>query len=897
MQRLILSLFLVLVGSISPVFAQSSFCFRFWHIYDDLTHNEMDRDSLLVSVMEVDSTIIKKDIPYNDFQNLWFKKRPLIVNFHQSGFIPQTINTPKPGNRVDYLNMMDPIIMKRQPNNRVRRLEEITVTASNIKMINRGDTVIYNAEAFQLAKGSMLDELIRNLPNVELRNGGQIFVNGRFVESLLLNGKDFFKGNPMVALSNLPSYTVKDVKVYEQAKGMARLDPTMTKPLVMDVNLKKEYMRGWLANAEVGYGTSNRYLGRLFGLMFSPLHRLTIYGNANNTNDDSTPQEDEQWNPDWIRAGQSNLILGGIDHLVADKRERWEANTTVEVNHDNRHLTEDETTEMYAESDNLNTSNLFRQHSKTLNAKISHNFKYDYGRWSVWVEPNLRYSRSDEETTSSAEMFNFTDKLNSNSRNTISTSNNFIGDMEVTSSYSIPNTPDVVTFRVRGDFSRKRADQHGQMIIDYTDAPHLNVNRFYSQNDPSDKWGLQAMAGYYARFYFKNNSTYTTKLSANYTFSLNSDKTDREYYQFDILDTQNSFNSHEISDTHELDIMLNQSFGHGIFVSINPHVKFAKRHLNYFRFETPYNIERNNFYADPEVNFTCKFFDLSYKLKNNLPSLYNLLDITDNVNPLFIKSGNPALRSALNHRITLNPRFLEKLLHSATRPGINLSYTYIQNAFAMNTNYDITTGITAVKPTNINGSQIFAGRLNMGYYLDISRNWLLSNNTNYRYNTSTEIVNNKTNSVKHSTLSEKLTLTWDAKFGVKFKAFGSIEWNNVNAISNPFSSNIFNIDYGIIIDAPSLPWDISLKSDFTVHSRHGYYNYNDNRLVWNMRLSKNLLHGNLIVMLDGYDLLGQLSNIEIELNSQGRTEARYNTLPRYAMLHVIYRLNIQPKKK
>ena len=33
------------------------------------------------------------------------------------------------------------------------------------------------------------------------------------------------------------------------------------------------------------------------------------------------------------------------------------------------------------------------------------------------------------------------------------------------------------------------------------------------------------------------------------------------------------------------------------------------------------------------------------------------------------------------------------------------------------------------------------------------------------------------------------------------------------------------------------------------------------------------------------------------MNSQGRTEARYNTLPRYAMLHVIYRLNIQPKKK
>ena len=142
MLRLAISLIFVCLVSISPVCAQSNFCFRFWHIYDDLTHVEMDRDSLQVTVMESDSSIIKKDISFNDFEGLWFKKRPLLVKIHQSGFIPQTINIPKPGNRVDYLNILDPIIMKRKPSNRVRRLDEITVTASNIKMINRGDTVI-----------------------------------------------------------------------------------------------------------------------------------------------------------------------------------------------------------------------------------------------------------------------------------------------------------------------------------------------------------------------------------------------------------------------------------------------------------------------------------------------------------------------------------------------------------------------------------------------------------------------------------------------------------------------------------------------------------------------------------------------------------------------------------
>lgn len=897
MLRLAISLIFVCLVSISPVCAQSNFCFRFWHIYDDLTHVEMDRDSLQVTVMEADSSVIKKDISFNDFEGLWFKKRPLLVKIHQTGFIPQTINIPKPGNRIDYLNMIDPIIMKRKPNNRVRQLDEITVTASNIKMINRGDTVIYNAEAFQLSQGSMLDELIRNLPNVELRNGGQIFVNGQFVESLLLNGKDFFKGNPMVALSNLPSYTVKNVKVYEQAKGMARLDPTVKKPLVMDVNLKKEYMRGWIANAEAGYGSSDRYLGRLFGLMFTPLQRLTIYGNANNTNDSSTPDEGEQWNPDWLQEGQSKIILGGIDHLVSDKQERWEANTTVEVSHENNRLSEDGFSEMYADSDSLNTSDTSRKHNKSLSAGLSHSFKYDYGLWSVWVEPNLRYSQTDNETSSSSEMFNFANKLNSNNRENTTSSKTINGDMTVTSNYSIPNTPDIATLQIKGSFLQKRSDQHGRLTINYADNPLSNVNRIYTQKDPSDQWNLQAMASYYARFYINNNPRYTTKLSAKYIFSHNSDNTDRRYYQFDVFDSQNSFNSHEITDTHELDIMLSQYFGHNISITINPHVKFTRRHLDYWRFDTPYYIERRNFYADPTVECSCKPFNIAYNLKNDLPGLYNMLDIIDGVNPLYIKAGNASLRSAVNHRITLRPKFLEKLLHSSTYPTVTLSYTYTDNAFAWNTDYDTSTGITTIQPTNINGCWNLTGRLNMGYYLDKSRSWLLSNNTNYRYNNTSEIVNKKTNKVKLSTLTEKLTLSWDSKFGVQFKAFGSLEWHNANALTNPFSTNIFNIDYGLTIAAPDLPWDISVKSDFAVHSRRGYANYDDNRLVWNMRLSKSLLHGNLIVMLDGYDILGQLSNIVIDVTPQGRTEARYNTLPRYAMLHVIYRLNIQPKKK
>lgn len=61
--------------------------------------------------------------------------------------------------------------------------------ASKVKFYNRGDTLVYNADAFNLAEGSMLDALIQQLPDVELKDNGNIYVNGKYVEELLLNGK------------------------------------------------------------------------------------------------------------------------------------------------------------------------------------------------------------------------------------------------------------------------------------------------------------------------------------------------------------------------------------------------------------------------------------------------------------------------------------------------------------------------------------------------------------------------------------------------------------------------------------------------------------------------------------------------------------------------------------
>ena len=91
---------------------------------------------------------------------------------------------------------------------------------------------------------------------------------------------------------------------------------------------------------------------------------------------------------------------------------------------------------------------------------------------------------------------------------------------------------------------------------------------------------------------------------------------------------------------------------------------------------------------------------------------------------------------------------------------------------------------------------------------------------------------------------------------------------------------------------------MELSTDFSAFTRSGYKydDMNGTELVWNARLSRPLLKGRLLLMVDGYDLLAQRSAITRTVNAQGRTESYSNTMPRYVLFHAIWRLNKKPRK-
>ena len=164
-------------------------------------------------------------------------------------------------------------------------LKEVVVQATKVKMVWRGDTLVFNADAFNVPEGSMLDGLIKQLPGVELNDDGEIFVNGKKIDNLTLNGADFFKGKNKIMLENLPYFTVKNVEVYKKQTEKNKflgIDNEDQKEYTMDIILKREYNIGGSANIETGGGASDegdwRYKLKAFGLRFSDRTRSVLFG-------------------------------------------------------------------------------------------------------------------------------------------------------------------------------------------------------------------------------------------------------------------------------------------------------------------------------------------------------------------------------------------------------------------------------------------------------------------------------------------------------------------------------------------------------------------------------------------------------------------------------------------
>lgn len=239
-----------------------------------------------------------------------------------------------------------------------------------------------------------------------------------------------------------------------------------------------------------------------------------------------------------------------------------------------------------------------------------------------------------------------------------------------------------------------------------------------------------------------------------------------------------------------------------------------------------------------------------------------------------------------------------------TNFSMNAVYSTTANAMAYAYTIDPITGHRNYKMYNINGNYVTYLEGNYSSPLDKKRRVSLNSQTLLKLTHGVDYISDipaqdpMRNTSNTWWGTERLNLNYKVgKHSIGLKGYVGVA--HVTSSRKDFDDyTLCDFNYGLT-GVVKLPAGFEVSTDLTMYSRRGYAtsSANTNDLVWNARLAKSFPKCGLTIAVDGFDMLNQLSNTYQTINSQGRTETYYNSLPHYVMAHVIYRFNVQPKKK
>ena len=882
----------------------------------------MTADSVVIDTITADIEEMPWDIGYHkayyEFKDAVTAKGKYIIKAEKEGYDVCYMNCELRSTREDYIKVKEIRMTKIVEH----ELKEVTVVASKVKMVMKGDTIVYNANAFNLAEGNMLDALIARLPGAKLEKDGRIYVNGRFIQTLLVNGQEFFSGNPKLALENLPAYTVNNIKVYNKAGTKSRLmqrnmgDNTY----VMDVRLKREYATGYMGDLEAGGGTQKRYKLRGFGMKFSDKERMGAFFNINNLNDNQRAELTGEWEPQDVGNGLLTVKNAGVSYVRFLNNERsWVStgNTWQHISTDNESITH---TQTYLPEGN----SFLHNHSKQLNSSDKwesiNRLSIDKTNYSTSNSLSISYLRNNGFGSTNSATANETTKLNTLlSRNSFESSDfNF--------DFSTGNYVKYITDLIRGDFSvsynRNKQKQFMLNNVQYLQGGQPNDLRNNYFDMPNQKLKLSAGVGYDINI---RKTTFAPSYSYTYTYNKASNLlyrldwiAGRDINQFNVLpsasnvllsalDNNNSYRFNEYRNEHRFNF---KYFNRKIkvlnsFVSLNLPLRLLNADFYYYGISEQH-FSRRKLFFEPNIELYHWDENVSWvftaRMNSDFPTLLATADYRNDSDPLNIRLGNKDLRNLHHYDVNANITF-----NGENEQTISLSANYhrTDNQVAYALIFDKTTGASIIYPTSVNGNWNTKFEVEFKRALDKANKILFSNNfsTNYNHSVDMASIAGSTESqrsiVNNWEFGDELKVNYRPNDNYEFTFHTGGKYYLINSERVGFEK-IKASDYNIGLNAQIvLPWELQLTTDITMFARRGYQQteMNTTDWIWNVQLARTFLKGHLTAKLQGFDLLQQLSNTRYVINSQGRTESWNNSIPRYVMLSLAWKFNINPKKK
>ena len=833
-------------------------------------------------------------------------------------------------------------------------LKGAVVTGQAAKVTVKEDTFVYNAAAFRTPEGSVVEELVRRLPGAEVSDDGTIKINGKQVKKILVDGKEFMTGDTKTAMKNLPTNIINRIKAYDQQSDMSRISGIQDgeEETVLDFGIKPGMNKGVMVNADLAAGTKHRYAGRIFGGVMKDDFKVFLMTNANNTNDMGFPGGGGGGRFGGGRQGLNSMKMTGLN-LNYDNGDKLKIDGSVRWNHNDGDTFSKTSSQSFFSGTTSSFSNSLSQsfsRGNQWNGQMRLEWKPD-SMTNIMFRPSFSYSTSDGESTSTsatfdqnpydytndplrdvyeiAQKYGIVKNYNANNGISYSDSKSLRGMLQFNRRLSSNGRN--ITLQLNANWGEGTSKSMSNNTVNYfqlVDPVTLLVKDSTYQTNrynyaPQDNWGYSVRLNYsepiarqvYLQFGYRYQYSYTKNDRKTYSL-FDVDYSDivpvyrnfdaylarlakpLPYYEDSLLSKKSVYKNY----THTAEVMLRvvrPSYNLNIGFQVIP----QSSNFTYKYMGTDTIVKRSVTNFSPTLDFRWKQsktgqLRFTYRANTSQPSMTDLLDIEDNSNPLRITRGNPGLKPSFTQNFNLFYNDYFQKHQQAIMTFVNFSTT--SNSVSNMTTYDEKTGGTVTRPENINGNWngnvgfMFNTALDSAAFFNVNT----MTNLGYTHSVGYVSVNNLADSeksvTKSLTIGERIAGSYRNEW-FEFELNGSLNYNRSRSELQPsLNLDTWQFSYGAMTGVTA-SWGTQFTTNLNMQSRRGYSDasMNTNELIWNAQVSQSFLRGNaLTVSLQFYDILKQQSTVSRVINAMQRSDTEYNAITSYAMVHVIYRLNL-----
>ncbi|MCG2419731.1 outer membrane beta-barrel protein [Aequorivita sp. F47161] len=804
----------------------------------------------------------------------------------------------------------------------VASLDEVVVK-SRAPITIKKDTLEFNVASFKTKKNASVEDLLKELPGVEVDAQGHITVNGKPVNKILVNGKPFFGDDPTIATRNLTKEIVEkiqvtDTKTDSQAFTGEKGDDTNK---TINIKIDEEKNKGVFGRVAAGGGTDKRF--EYAGLInyFDNDLRVSALASGNNINSPgfSFGEIEKMFGGGRRVSFNSNgsfsyngMSFGGGDGITNSRT----AGTSIandfgketDLSADYFYSSANTFNEELRNRENILPENRYfskvRSKSETDNDNHAANLKFKTqidSTFLIEIRPQLTFNKAISGFKKNEESRNLNQELinqSNNDNHSERQGSNFNNRLTITKKYGNKGaffrliTNNKINAVDNQDYTNSETEIFGDNPNIISRNQLANGKNTAADFTVTPSWRLPIIAD-------------TLFLNLEYTFEKDKRKDKKDVFDFDEFSQEyTNFNTAQSTDFTNTNQHSRPEVGvtytsEKIYARINAAYVFrtlesddALRNINF----------KNNFNAlEMGVNFRYKFsksFSVfsGYYLENSAPQIDQLSPFIDISDPLNITQGNPNLKPSNSHRLYLG--------------GNNYDFKN-QTGFYSYLNFEITDNSVVPKTTidenlvktttyaNVNGTYNFSG--NIGF----NKSFKIDSLRTLKYGAFIYTTGNKNVNFNNEMQYSSTTISYYPSLNASFTWKDLFEFSPRYSIG--YSTNSFDIDafedsnytrHELGLRATTfvpkfLEWSNDIKYIYNTDVADGF---NRSYVFWNSSLTYSFLKDSGSATLKVYDLLNQNSNVRRTSNQDYIQDVQSTVLKQYFMLTLSYKFNTLGKK-